>query len=253
MELPAEDLLHAHDMQKQSMIALLKKRFAKQNRELTLDSDGFFIGYARRFALYKRAYLPFMDIEELKRILNHGSGKVFLIIAGKAHPDDHEAKALIEHIHQLIHEHDLQGSVIMLEDYDIELAKAMIQGCDIWLNTPRRPLEASGTSGMKAALNGCIHCSISDGWWDEAYSQNVGFVIPHAHNPISFEEQDRLESKALYSVLEHDILPRYFSRHVTDDWSRLMKSSIRYLAPQYSSNRMVREYAERFYAPGIMK
>ena len=253
MDLPAEALLHAHDMQKQSMIAFLKKRLSKKNRELTLDSDGFFIGYARRFALYKRAYLPFMDMEALKRILNHASGKVYLIIAGKAHPDDHEAKSLIEHLHHLIQEHELQTSVIMIEDYDIDLAKAMIQGCDVWLNTPRRPLEASGTSGMKAALNGCIHCSISDGWWDEAYSPNVGFVIPHVQNPISHEEQDRMESKALISLLEQEVLPRYFSRHVNEEWSLLMKSSIRYLAPQYSSNRMVREYAERFYIPGILK
>ena len=253
MELPSGELLYAHQSQKQSMISYLKSRISNMNKDFAFDSDGFFIGYARRFALYKRAYLPFMDIEALKRILNHASGKVYLIIAGKAHPDDHEAKALIEHIHGLIHEHDLTASVIMFEDYDIDLAKAMIQGCDIWLNTPRRPLEASGTSGMKASLNGCVHCSISDGWWDEAYSQNVGFIIPHVQNPISHEEQDRMESNALYALLEHEILPRYFSRYITEDWSRLMKSSIRYLAPRFSSNRMVREYAERFYIPGIMK
>ena len=175
------------------------------------------------------------------------------MIAGKAHPDDHEAKAIIKHIHDLIQQHDLQSSVVLIEDYDIALAKSMVQGCDIWLNTPRRPLEASGTSGMKAALNGCVHCSISDGWWDEAYAPNVGFEIPYAQYPPSTEDQDKIESNALYYVLEHEILPKYFSRNSNDEWSMLMKSSIFHLGPRFSSTRMVREYVERFYIPGIMQ
>ena len=253
MKLSKDALFHAHDLQKKSMIATLQVRSALSERSIELDPNGLYIGYARRFAMYKRAYLPFMHIESLQRILNHALGKVYLVIAGKAHPDDNEGKAIIRHIHNLIQEHDLQSSVVLIEDYDIALAKSMVQGCDIWLNTPRRPLEASGTSGMKAALNGCLHCSISDGWWDEAYAPNVGFRIPHAEFPPSMEDQDKIESQALYHVLEHEILPKYFSRYSNDEWSMLMKSSIFYLGPRFSSTRMVKEYAERFYIPGIME
>ncbi len=253
MELSKDELFHAHDSQKKSMIATLQVRSAQSERSIELDPNGLYIGYARRFAMYKRAYLPFMDIGSLQRILKHALGKVYLVIAGKAHPDDHEAKAIIKHIHDLIQQHDLQSSVVLIEDYDIALAKSMVQGCDIWLNTPRRPLEASGTSGMKAALNGCVHCSISDGWWDEAYAPNVGFEIPYAQYPPSTEDQDKIESKALYYVLEHEILPKYFSRNSNDEWSMLMKSSIFHLGPRFSSTRMVREYVERFYIPGIMQ
>ena len=153
MELSKDELFHAHDSQKKSMIATLQVRSAQSERSIELDPNGLYIGYARRFAMYKRAYLPFMDIGSLQRILKHALGKVYLVIAGKAHPDDYEAKAIIKHIHDLIQQHDLQSSVVLIEDYDIALAKSMVQGCDIWLNTPRRPLEASGTSGMKAALN----------------------------------------------------------------------------------------------------
>ncbi|MEY3689815.1 MAG: Maltodextrin phosphorylase, partial [Bacteroidota bacterium] len=127
-----------------------------------------------------------------------------------------------------------------------------IQGCDLWLNTPRRPLEASGTSGMKAALNGCIHCSISDGWWDEAYAPERGFLIPHVSDPISHEEQDIIESRSLYDTLIHQVLPTYFSRHSHEDWSNLMKNSIQLLGRLCSSQRMVREYAEKYYVPGCV-
>jgi starch phosphorylase len=253
MDLSKDALFLAHDLQKKSMIATLEVRSAQTERSIELDPNGLYIGYARRFAMYKRAYLPFMHIESLQRILNHALGKVYLVIAGKAHPDDHEAKATIRHIHNLIQEHDLQSSVLLIEDYDIALAKSMVQGCDIWLNTPRRPLEASGTSGMKAALNGCLHCSISDGWWDEAYAPNIGFRIPHAEFPPSMEDQDKIESQAMYHVLEHEILPKYFSRYSNDEWSMLMKSSIFQLGPRFSSTRMVKDYAERFYIPGIME
>jgi starch phosphorylase len=253
MDLSKDALFLAHDLQKKSMIATLEVRSAQTERSIELDPNGLYIGYARRFAMYKRAYLPFMHIESLQRILNHALGKVYLVIAGKAHPDDHEAKAIIRHIHNLIQEHDLQSSVLLIEDYDIALAKSMVQGCDIWLNTPRRPLEASGTSGMKAALNGCLHCSISDGWWDEAYAPNIGFRIPHAEFPPSMEDQDKIESQAMYHVLEHEILPKYFSRYSIDEWSMLMKSSIFQLGPRFSSTRMVKDYAERFYIPGIME
>jgi starch phosphorylase len=252
MDIPSQEVLHAHAMQKQSMISLLQSRRLHVHNSIEFDPDGLYIGYARRIAMYKRAYLPFMDIATLQRIVNHELGKVYIVIAGKAHPDDLEAKKLIQQLHSLIEQYELQSSIMFMEDYDIELAKSMVQGCDIWLNTPRRPMEASGTSGMKAALNGCIHCSISDGWWDEAYSSEVGFVIPHVQYPRSNEEQDYIESEALYKVLEHDILPKYFSRHSNDEWGKLMKSSIAHLGPRFSSTRMVKEYAERFYLTGIM-
>jgi len=251
-ELSKEALFQAHDLQKQSMITYINSKMPFGGKDNTFDPKGLYIGFARRFAVYKRAYMPFMDCEVLKSILHSELGPVYLIIAGKAHPDDHDAKAIIKQLHGFIHEHELQSSVIMLEDYDIALAKHMIQGCDLWLNTPRRPLEASGTSGMKAALNGCIHCSISDGWWDEAYAPERGFLIPHVSDPISHEEQDIIESKSLYNTLIHQVLPMYFSRHSHEDWSNLMKNSIQQLGRLCSSQRMVREYAEKYYVPGCV-
>jgi len=252
-DLKKEDVFHAHDMQKQSMIAYIHSRLQRDANHTMLDPNGLYIGFARRFAMYKRAYLPFMDIQALKRVLNNEQGNVYLILAGKAHPDDHDAKAIIKHIHTMIHQYDLQTSVILLEDYDIALATQMIQGCDLWLNTPRRPLEASGTSGMKAALNGCLHCSISDGWWDEAYAPDRGFLIPHVQYPISPEEQDIIESNSLYDILTNHVIPTYFSRHAHEDWSSLMKNSIQKLGSTYSSHRMVHEYAKSYYMPGILQ
>lgn len=242
----------AHQEQKKSMIAYLKTRVSGTESDLieNMNHSSFYIGYARRFASYKRALLLFSDGLRLQSIINNSPCPINIIIAGKAHPDDLEAKALIKKLHENIQALHLQSSIILLEDYDIALARAMVQGCDLWLNTPRRPLEACGTSGMKAAVNGCLHCSIADGWWDEGYASNRGFLIPGYPHAAHHQEQDIKEAASLYDVLEHQVMPLYAGTNTNASltWEDMMLNSIAELSPQFSSARMVSEYNERYYS-----
>ena len=251
-QIPRSQVRTSHDEQKKSMIEYLKTRMSQHVSEFITDLNDqvFFIGYARRFASYKRVLLMFSDEQRLQSIIENSAFPINIIIAGKAHPDDIEAKDLIKQLHEHIQALHLQSSIFLLEDYDISLARAMVQGCDLWLNTPRRPMEACGTSGMKAAVNGSLHCSIADGWWDEGYASNRGFLIPEFLHAEHHQEQDLKEANALYDILEQQVLPLYAGTITNDSltWEDMMLNSIAELGPRFSSARMVSEYNERYYS-----
>ena len=219
LELGSSALLTVH--------ATLKERLARLTE---LDPEQLTIGFARRFATYKRAGLVFSDLERLLAL------PVQIVVAGKAHPQDVPGKDVMQRIVELSRDPAVAGRVVFLEDYDIALAQAIIPGCDVWLNTPRRPYEASGTSGMKAAVNGVLNLSVLDGWWAEAYDPAVGWALDGA--------SDEADTEQLYRVLEEQVVPTFAS---SEDWAGMMKSSIAQLGPRFSMQRAVIEYAERYY------
>ncbi len=212
-----------------SVHALLKERLADL---AGIDPGRLTIGFARRFATYKRAGLVYSDLERLLAL------PVQMVVAGKAHPQDGPGKDVMQHIVELSRDPAVAGHVVFLENYNIELAQAIIPGCDIWLNTPRRPHEASGTSGMKAAVNGVPNLSVLDGWWAEAYDPSVGWALAG--------DSDESDAAELYHLLEEDVVPRFEDRAA---WIELMKCSIARLAPRFSMQRAVIEYTERYYLP----
>lgn len=216
-----------------------------------LDPDALTIGFARRFATYKRATLLFSDMERLATILKKFDKPVQIIIAGKAHPHDTAGKEVIQSILQKVKEYSLERYVVFLEDYDTVIARNMVKGCDVWLNTPIRPMEASGTSGMKAALNGCLNLSILDGWWDEAYNGKNGFAIGHGEEYDNIDEQNIIEAGALYETLEQIIVPMFYDREtpsrIPERWISYMKETIKTIAGRFSTERMVKDYAQQFY------
>lgn len=217
-----------------------------------LDPRILTIGFARRFATYKRATLLFSDKERLKRILLNEEKPVQFVFAGKAHPRDDGGKKLIQEITQFIQREGLSHRMVFLEDYDINVARQLTQGVDIWLNNPRRPMEASGTSGMKVVPNGGLNLSILDGWWAEAYKPGLGWAIGEDASYSDEGYQDWLDSQALYGLLENEITPRFYQRNdqgVPTQWLELMRDSMRELSPTYSTLRMVREYCGRYYVP----
>ena len=220
--------------------------------EEALDPDVLTIGFARRFATYKRATLLFRDIDRLRALLLDEERPVQLIFAGKAHPADEPGHHLLQQVAKLASELDLRHRLVLLEDYDISVARMLVQGCDVWLNTPLRPNEACGTSGMKVVFNGGLNCSILDGWWDEMYDPEVGWAIPSAETGDDIELRNDLESQSVYSILERQVVPLYY-RHDEDglpvEWLRKVKRSIVRLGPQVESTRMLREYVERLYEP----
>jgi starch phosphorylase len=223
-----------------------------------LDPDALTIGFARRFATYKRATLVLRDIERLGRILNHAERPVQILFAGKAHPRDDAGKQLIQQIIRLAQQKEFRRRLVFLEDYDMAMARCLVQGADIWLNTPLRPEEASGTSGMKALANGAINLSILDGWWDEAWresaakNQFVGWAIGRGESYDNAEYQDQVESASLYDLLEHEIVPTFYDRGVDAvprRWIANMKASIAHLCPSFNMQRVVKQYAAGFYVP----
>ncbi len=262
--IPDGELWRVHEIRKQRLIAFARRRLREYYRrqgaslqsiqaaEEVLDPNALTIGFARRFAAYKRADLILRDPERLRRILTNPERPVQIIFAGKAHPQDHEGKKLIRRIVHFARDPGLRRHIVFLEDYDVAVARYMVQGVDVWLNNPRRPLEASGTSGMKAAANGAINVSILDGWWDEAYRPEVGWAIGSGEIYASAEEQDYVESQLLYELLENEIVPLFYERDkigLPRGWIRMMKESIKSLAAYYNTHRMVREYTELFYLP----
>ncbi len=217
-----------------------------------LDPDILTIGFARRFATYKRATLLFRDVDRLRRLLLDEERPVQLIFAGKAHPADEPGHHLLQEVARLSSELDIRHRLVLLEDYDISVARMLVQGCDIWLNTPLRPNEACGTSGMKVVFNGGLNCSILDGWWDEMYDPEVGWAIPSAETGDDIELRNDLESQSVYSIVERQIVPLYYRRDddgLNVEWLRRVKRSIVKLAPQVESTRMLREYVEDLYEP----
>jgi starch phosphorylase len=212
------------------------------------------IGFARRFATYKRAGLVLTDIERLLNIINRPNMPVQIIFAGKAHPADEPGKLLIQQVYRQVKRAEMAGRLIFLEDYDMNLARYLVQGVDVWMNTPRRPLEASGTSGMKAAINGALNFSVLDGWWREAYNGKNGWSIGQDRDLGSPIVQDEDDTESLYNTLEKSIIPTYYDRDQNDmshEWVALIKESLKTNIPQFSTRRMVKEYVERLYIKAL--
>jgi starch phosphorylase len=221
---------------------------------MLLDPEALTIGFARRFATYKRATLIFRDLERLKRILVDTRRPVQLVFAGKAHPADEPGKHLIQQIVRLAQDPAMGGRIAFIQDYDMNLARFLIQGVDVWLNTPRRPREASGTSGQKAGLNGTPNLSILDGWWPEAYDGANGWAIGAGREFESDDQQDAADAESLYRLLEEEVVPLYYQRDadgVPRGWVAVMKESMMTVGPKFSMRRMLKEYVERIYAPAM--
>ena len=247
-ELPAEDLWAAH---RSATERLLEFAFTTRGVD-ELAPDVLTIGFARRFATYKRASLLFSRPERLAKLLADSERPIQVLVAGKAHPADEGGKDMIQLVVDFAREPAAAGRVVFLEDYEMTLARRLVQGVDVWLNTPRRPFEASGTSGMKAALNGVLNCSILDGWWAEAYSPAYGFAIGGLAVEQDDGAQDEADADALYTVLEQQVLPAYYERDdagLPQRWIALMRESIAELGPRYGTARMAAEYVERLYLP----
>jgi starch phosphorylase len=217
-----------------------------------LNPEALTIGFGRRFATYKRATLLFTDVERLKHILNQPEHPVQIVFAGKAHPADEPGKDLIRQVYNRSKEPGLAGRIVFLEGYDINMARYMVQGTDVWLNTPRRPNEASGTSGQKAALNGAPSFSVLDGWWLEGYNRSNGWVIGENKEYGDLGTQDWEDSRSLYQKLEGEIIPLFYERDdrgVPRGWLQVAKEAIHSIAPAFSTTRMVKDYARQMYLP----
>ncbi|MBI1898834.1 MAG: alpha-glucan family phosphorylase [Acidobacteria bacterium] len=261
-ELPDQELWEVHRRRKRRLINFARERVATfahsrnaspaEIRRLAdvLDPEAFTIGFARRFATYKRATLLFRDVARLKKLLTNPERPVQIVIAGKAHPKDHPGKTLIREIVQLSRDPALVKRIVFLEDYGIEVGRDMVQGVDLWLNTPRRGEEACGTSGMKAGINGILNLSILDGWFDEAYEISGGWTIGD-RSPYS-EDQDEYHASTIYSLLENEIVPMYYGGRENgfpEGWVRRMKQCLMHLSPLYNAQRMIGEYMANLYTP----
>jgi len=217
-----------------------------------LDPNVLTIGFGRRFATYKRATLIFNEIDRIAALLNDKERPVQLVFAGKAHPKDEPGKKLIQAVANMRHDPRFANRVVFLEDYDINVCRHMIQGVDVWLNNPRRPLEASGTSGQKVVLNGGLNLSILDGWWAEAYDGTNGFAIGEGHSHVDDAATDKRDTASLLKVLETQVIPTYYDRDVDGlprHWIKMMMNSISSLAWRFSSHRMVMDYTRASYVP----
>lgn len=261
-DIPNRELWEAHRKRKRNLVAFVREQMvasavqrkspASEQRRLAevLDPERFTIGFARRFATYKRATLLFRDVNRLKRILTNAQRPVQIVIAGKAHPKDNPGKIFIREIVQLSRDPEMAHNIVFLEDYGIQVARELVQGVDLWLNNPRRGEEACGTSGMKAGMNGVLNLSILDGWFDEAYEISGGWAI--GDREAYSEDQDEIHARAIYSILENEIIPMYYDvrdEGVPEEWVRRMKQSLMYLSPQFNSQRMVGEYLSQLYDP----
>jgi starch phosphorylase len=262
--IPDGEIWNTHERRRERLVAFARKRLRQQlesrgapTSELAyadeaLNPDALTIGFARRFATYKRATLLFRDPERLKALLDNPDRPVQLIFSGKAHPHDTAGKDLIRTIVHFASQPDFRHAIVFLENYDMVIARYLVQGCDIWLNTPRRPREASGTSGMKVVYNGGLNASILDGWWAEGYDSTVGWAIGAGEEYSDPNEQDHVESRALYNLLERDIIPSFYDRGrdgLPREWIEKIKNALRTLAPDFNTHRMLREYTEQYYIP----
>jgi starch phosphorylase len=210
------------------------------------------VGFVRRFAEYKRPALIFRDIERLKRIVKDRWQPIQIIFAGKSHPADFPSKCLLQNVYRLATDRAFQGRIAFVEDYDMHMARYLVQGVDVWLNVPRRLNEASGTSGMKASLNGVPHLSVLDGWWHEGYNGVNGWAIGEGPGTYSPEEEDNMDADALYRLLEERLVPLYYDRdrnNVPHGWVRVIKEAIRSVVPYFCARRMVKEYTDKLYVP----
>ena len=263
-KIPDEELWEAHKQRKIKLLKLVRDNVTarlKNNgvhyekiREIVsgLNPDALTIGFARRFATYKRAALIFKDLERITQILNDTNRPVQIIFAGKAHPADKEGQDLIKYIHEISLMPQFKGKIFLLENYNINVARHLVSGVDVWLNNPRRPMEASGTSGEKASVNGVVNFSILDGWWAEGYNTKNGWAIGTNEEYYSYEEQDLADSESIYKTLEDKIIPTYYNKNekgISETWIRLMKNSIMSTGGKYSTARMLVDYTEKLYMP----
>ncbi len=262
-DIPDEELWAVHNQRRSKLVTWARGRVREQceaygrsaqeteRAVAALDPNALTIGFARRFATYKRATLLMRDPQRLRRLLADADRPIQFLIAGKAHPADSAGKEFIRELVRFSQSSsDQSARLVFLENYDMNVARYLVTGCDIWLNTPRRGLEASGTSGMKAAVNGVVNCSILDGWWDEGYEPQAGFAIGRRERYASDEQADAIESASLYDLFEGHILPEFYDRDaagVPRRWVARMKRCIQSLAPMFNTNRMVHEYADLFY------
>jgi starch phosphorylase len=217
-----------------------------------MNPNALTIGFGRRFATYKRAHLLFMNLERLSKIVNNPQYPVQFLFTGKAHPADGGGQGLIKRIVEISKMPEFQGKIIFLENYDMALAKRLVSGVDIWLNTPTRPLEASGTSGEKAEMNGVLNFSVLDGWWLEGYEKGAGWALTDKITYENPEFQDQLDAATIYSMLENEIIPLYFAKNdkgFSPEWIMYIKNSIAKIAPKYTTKRMLDDYLEKFYTP----
>ena len=241
---------------KQNITERLKRsgyRYEEIN-EITskLNPNVLTIGFARRFATYKRATLLFRDLERITQIVNNQNRPVQILIAGKAHPADKEGQDLIKYIHEISMKPQFKGKVFLLENYNMELSRYLISGVDVWLNTPRRPMEASGTSGQKASVNGAVNFSILDGWWAEGYNQKNGWAIGTNAEYENYDIQDNCDSESIYQTLENKIVPAYYEQDekgISAKWMEYMKNSIISTGGKYSTARMLVDYTNKLYMP----
>ena len=265
--IPNQELWDAHIERKEKLIQLIKENTVNRLRRAgvqyddireivnDINSSDLIIGFARRFATYKRATLIFNDLERITEILNNKDKPVRLVFAGKAHPADKEGQDLIKFIHEISMKPQFRGKIFLLENYNIAMSRYLISGVDVWLNTPRRLMEASGTSGQKASVNGVINFSILDGWWAEGYDQTNGWAIGSHDEYSSYSEQDIADSESLYKTLENKIIPIYYNRpsskEASEEWMEIMKKSIMTTGGKYSTARMIVDYTQKMYIPLI--
>ena len=262
--IPNQELWGIHQKRKQKLLDIVKENTTNRLRksgysyeeinEITskLNPNALTIGFARRFATYKRATLIFKDLERITQILNNADRPVQLIFAGKAHPADKEGQDLIKRIHEISMMPQFKGKIFLLENYNIAMSRYLVSGVDVWLNNPRRPMEASGTSGQKASVNGVINFSVLDGWWAEGYNQENGWKIGTNAEFTSYEEQDIADSQSMYRTLEEKIIPTYYEKDengISEKWMKIMKNSITSTGGKYSTSRMLVDYTNNLYIP----
>jgi starch phosphorylase len=266
--IPDAELWRTHERRRERLVAFARTRLKAQlkNRgalpaeiahaDEVLDPDALTVGFARRFATYKRGTLIFRNLDRLTALINNKDRPVQFVFAGKAHPKDHGGKELIAEIMQFARRPEFRRRLVFLEDYDMNVARYLVAGIDVWLNNPRRPLEASGTSGMKVAANGGLNLSVLDGWWVEGYAGDNGWAIGAGEEYTDLTYEDDVESRAIYDLLEQEIVPLFYTRSsdgLPRGWLRMMKRSVASLSPVYNTGRMVAEYATRCYLPSAAR
>lgn len=265
---PDHEILDLKHSLKVKLIDYIKQRFSdnwikrNENPKLItealakLNPNALTIGFARRFATYKRAHLLFKNLDRLNKIVNNPNFPVQFIFAGKAHPADGGGQGLIKHIVEISKRPEFIGKIMFIQNYDMNLAKMMLQGVDVWMNTPTRPLEASGTSGEKGVMNGTMHFSVLDGWWVEGYKQDAGWALAQERSFDVQEFQDELDAETIYNILEQEIVPAYYNKNkkgISSIWASYVKNTISEVAPNFTMRRQVNDYIERFYKPQALR
>lgn len=267
-DVPDEEVWKTRVALKTKLIAYIRDRFRENwlknqgdpSRVVSLldkiNPNALLIGFARRFATYKRAHLLFSDLDRLSKIVNNPDYPVQFIFAGKAHPADGAGQGLIKRIYEISQQPEFIGKILFLDNYDMHLARRLVSGVDIWMNTPTRPLEASGTSGEKALMNGVVNLSVLDGWWYEGYREGAGWALTEKRTYQNQEHQDKLDASTIYGMLEQEIIPLYFARNrkgYSENWIRTVKNSIAQIAPHYTMKRQLDDYYSKFYIPQALR